>query len=75
METLMQCESTMGAHAKFSWLETPYKNNLELADDVDNDDLQADYYRECALRCYFLVFVGTSMLVGKKCNLRECGIH
>ncbi|CAL5208752.1 unnamed protein product [Lathyrus oleraceus] len=33
MDALMQCESTRGAHAKFSYLRKLYEENLDLVDD------------------------------------------
>lgn len=50
MDALMQYESTRGAHAKFYYLETLYQNNLELAQNADNEDLQVIYHKDCALR-------------------------
>lgn len=37
MDTMMQCESTRGAHVIFSYLEKFYGENLELAESVDGD--------------------------------------
>ncbi|CAL5211018.1 unnamed protein product [Lathyrus oleraceus] len=65
MDALMQCESTRGAHAKFSYLETVCQNNLELVENVDDNDLQVTYHRECALRCFLIFLVGTSLFVDK----------
>lgn len=39
MDALMQCESTRGAHAKFLHLKKIYGEYLELAKEVDDDDL------------------------------------
>ncbi|CAL5209265.1 unnamed protein product [Lathyrus oleraceus] len=39
MDAMMQCESTKYAHAKFSYLEKLYGENLELAEYVDVDEL------------------------------------
>ncbi|XP_058766151.1 protein MAIN-LIKE 2-like [Vicia villosa] len=65
MEAQMQCEDTRGAYVKLYWFETSYKKNLDLVDDPDGNDLLVGYHRECALRCYFLFLVGTSMFVEK----------
>ncbi|XP_058741294.1 uncharacterized protein LOC131613660 [Vicia villosa] len=65
MEALKQCENTKCAYAKFSFLKELYEQNLELVEEADDDDLQVTYHRECALRRFFLLLVGTSMFVDK----------
>lgn len=64
-DALMQCESTRGAHSNFCYLETLFQNNLELAESADNNDLQVIYHWECALRCFLLFLVDTSIFVEK----------
>lgn len=39
MESLKQCENTISARAKFSFLKDLYEQNLELAEESDNDEL------------------------------------
>lgn len=63
MDALMQCERTIRAHAKLSYLETLYQNNLELVENANDDDLQVTYHRECALRCFLLFLVGMSIFM------------
>lgn len=65
MDAMMQCESIRGAHAKFSYLEMLYQNNLELAGNADSDDLQVTCHRECVLRCFLIFLIGTSIFVDK----------
>lgn len=33
--------------------------------DVNDDDMQVEYYRQCVFRCYLLFLVDTSMYVDK----------
>ena len=68
VEAFEPCRSTRGAHAKFSWLAILYGNNFEMAKHSDADDLWVAYHRECALRCFIMFLVGTSMLVEKSEN-------
>lgn len=72
MNALMQCESTRGAHAKFSYLDNLYGENLELAEKVDDYELQVPH------RVCFEVFppnIGWHVhFFGQKCNLCRCDI-
>lgn len=65
MDIMMQCERTRGAHAKFSLLEKIYGEKLELTENLDGDELQVTYHRECTLRCFLLFLVGTSIFMDK----------
>ncbi|CAL5198860.1 unnamed protein product [Lathyrus oleraceus] len=58
-----EAHDTRGAHARFSFLEKIYKGHLRGALDVDVNGMQVEYH--CALRCYLLFLVGTSMFVEK----------
>lgn len=37
--------------------------------DVEGDDTQVEHHRTCALRCYLLFLVDTSMFMGKNATL------
>lgn len=65
MDALMQCESTIGAHAEFSYLKKLYGENLKLAEEANEDHLHVTYHREYALRCYLLFLVDTSTFMDK----------
>lgn len=56
---------TIGAHARFKFLEELYKDHLHMALDAEGDDMLVEYYRQCALRCYLLFLIGKSMFVDK----------
>ncbi|CAL5203576.1 unnamed protein product [Lathyrus oleraceus] len=59
---MMQCDSVRGAHAKISNLNKLYEENLELADDADDDDLQVTYYQECTLMCFLFSWLACPCL-------------
>ena len=65
MYAMMLCENTRDVHAKFSYWEKLYGENLELVENADDDELHVTYHKECALRCFLLSFVGTSIFVDK----------
>lgn len=44
-------------------MEKIYKDHPQCVEDAKGDDLQIDYYRTCALRCYLFFLVDTSMFV------------
>lgn len=74
MDALMQCESTIGAHTKFSYLKKLYGENLELIEDANENDIQVTYHQECALRCYLIFSVGTTMFVDKSATYIDCAL-
>ncbi|XP_058775350.1 protein MAIN-LIKE 1-like [Vicia villosa] len=65
-----KCSSINGAHAKFSFLKDLYHNHLVMATDskTEGGKLFAQYHRLCALRCYFMFLVGTSLFVDQSAN-------
>lgn len=64
-KVVREASDTRGAHARFSFLEKLYKDHLEGVLNVEGDDVHVEYHRQCALRCYLLFLVNTSIFVDK----------
>ena len=65
-KALKEVADTRDVHARFNFfLENLNKDHLQWAKDAEGDDLQVEYHQTCALRCYLLFLIDTSMFVDK----------
>lgn len=56
---------TRGCHTIFSFLMKNHVKHLNVAMDAKGDDAHVTYHIICALRSYFMVFVGTTIFMTK----------
>lgn len=64
-EAANEATDTRGVHARFIIWDELYKDHLQWAKEAEDDGMQADYHRTCALRCYLLFLVDTYIFVDK----------
>ncbi|XP_058776933.1 uncharacterized protein LOC131651278 [Vicia villosa] len=62
-----ECRATSGAHIRFSSLKELYENHLVAAaeSEQEGDGLFTEYHRACALKCWFMFLVDTTLFVDK----------
>lgn len=65
IEASHEAHDTRGVRVRFCFLENLYKDHMQKVVDTKGDDMQVGYHRTCALRCYLLFLVATSIFVYK----------
>lgn len=73
-EAQIEIDTTIGAHARFPYLEKLYKYHLDMVMEAKGDDEQVLHHRQCGLRSYLMYLVDTTIFMYKSATYIDVSI-